>query len=190
MGFSFGGSKQKQTENVNQNTTQTFTPDAGFMNLLNPILEQGRAYISQGYQGVTPDQIASFQNPYQSGVIDTTNAAIRRQGDVASNDINSRAAAAGAFGGSGWGVLRGENERAVNDAIAASTASLQSQGYNQALSAAMQEAQNRAGFQLNSLGSYGNLLGLLGNWGTTTGNVQGTTNRKGSGSNWGIAGYL
>lgn len=188
--LNFGGSKQKsrQEEITNQNTTQTFTPDAGFFNLLNPALASASGLMSRGYQGVTPEQIASFQNPYTQSVIDSTVGNIRRQGDIAANDVNSRAAAAGAFGGSGWGLLRAENERGVNDAIASTTANLNSQGYSQALAAAMAENQNRAQFDLNSLGAYGSLLGLLGGWGTTTGNTYGNNLIKSSGSGFNASG--
>lgn len=186
MGLNFGGSKQKQTENTNQFSTQTFTPDAGFLNLLNPALANASGLMSRGYQSVTPDQIASFQNPYNQSVIDSTANTIRREGAIRGNDITSQAAARSAFGGSGWGLLQAENDRNVQDRIASETAGLNAQGFNSALAAAMAENQNRAQFDISSLGAYGSLLGLLNGWGTTTGNTTGTANRTGSGSSWGL----
>lgn len=188
MGFSLGGSKQKETGYKQENTVQSYTPDAGFMALLNPALQQAQGTINQGYQGVTPGQIAGFQDPYTQSVIDTTVSGINRQGAMVRDMTDAKAAAAGAFGGSGWGRLRAENERAIGDQVASTTAGLNSQAYQTALAAAMGESQNKASFDLNSLGAYGSLLGLLGSWGTSTGQATGTSKGTSSGLNWGLTG--
>jgi len=183
MGFSFGGNKQKtsQQETQNTNQTQTFTPDAQYLNMVNGGLDRSLGLLGT-YDKTTGADVANYLNPYQ----DTISAGIRRSGQIAGNANDAQAAAAGAFGGSGWGLLRGETQRGFADAEAQSLA----QGYNTAQQAAIGENQASQAFDLNALQTYLSGLGLLGNWGTTTGvsNSTGTSNGKSSGMQFGVAG--
>lgn len=176
MSFSLGGSKQKQTQNQTQSSTSTFTPNAQFLDMTQNGLSSAMGLM--GNYGVTGKaDVANYLNPYQ----DTISAGIRRAGDIAANSNDAQAAAAGAFGGSGWGLLRGETARGYADAEANALAS----GYNTALQAAMQERGNAANYDLNALQTYLSGLGLLGNWGTTTSNGTSSGVTKGSGMNFG-----
>lgn len=176
MSFSLGGSKQKQTTNQTQNQTSTFTPNAEYMGLVQGGLNRSLGLI--GNYGTTGQaDVANYLNPMQ----DTINAQIRRSGSIAANNNDAQAAAAGAFGGSGWGLLRSETARAYADAEANAAA----QGYNTALQAAMQERGASNAYDLNALQSYLSGLGLLGNWGTTTSSGTSTGKTTGSGMNFG-----
>lgn len=179
MSLSFGGSKQKQQQSQSQTTNETsrFTPDQSVVDMTNSGLARTLGLVG-GYQRTSPQDIAGFLNPMQ----DTINAGVQRQARIAGNSVDGQAAAAGAFGGSGWGLLRGETERAYADATAQATA----QGYGTALNAAMGDNQNASAYDLNAIQTYLQGLGLMGNWGTTnaTGTSSGTS--KGSGSKMGF----
>lgn len=175
MSFSLGGSKQKQTQSQTENSTSTFTPNAQFLDMTQNGLSSALGLM--GNYGVTGKaDVANYLNPYQ----DTISAGIRRAGDIAANNNDAQAAAAGAFGGSGWGLLRGETARGYADAEANALAS----GYNTALQAAMQERGNAANYDMGALQTYLSGLGLLGNWGTTT--SSGTSSGKSSGTKLGF----
>lgn len=179
MSFSLGGNKQKSrnetTENTNQ--TSTFTPNAQFLDMTQTGLNQALGLMG-GYGQTGAADVANYLNPYQ----DTISAGIRRSGDIAANNNDAQAAAAGAFGGSGWGLLRGETARGYADAEANALA----QGYNTALQAAMGERANAANYDMGALQTYLSGLGLLGNWGTSNTVGSGTSLNKGTGSNIGF----
>lgn len=181
MSLSFGGSKSKSrnetTENTNQ--TQTFTPNAEFLNLTQGGLNQALGLMGN-YGQTTGADVSNYLSPYQ----DTINAGIRRSGQIAANNNDAQAAAAGAFGGSGWGLLRGETARGFADAEANALA----QGYNTAQQAAMAERANAANYDMAALQTYLSGLGLLGNWGTTNTVGTGSSLSKGSGSQFGVQG--
>lgn len=175
MSFSLGGSKQKQTQSQTENSTSTFTPNQQFLDMTQGGLSSALGLM--GNYGVTGKaDVANYLNPYQ----DTISAGIRRSGDIAANNNDAQAAAAGAFGGSGWGLLRGETARGYADAEANALAS----GYNTALQAAMQERGAAANYDMGALQTYLSGLGLLGNWGTTT--SSGTSSGKSSGTKLGF----
>ena len=181
MGISLSGSKSKNrnetSENMNQ--TQTFTPNAEFLNMTQGGLNQALGLMG-GYGQTSGADVANYLNPYQ----DTISAGIQRAGQIAGNNNDAQAAAAGAFGGSGWGLLRGETQRGVLDAEAQSRA----QGYNTALNAAMGERSNAANYDMGALQTYLQGLGLLGNWGTTNTTGTGNSLSKGSGTQFGASG--
>lgn len=184
MGFSLGGSKQKtsQTQNQSMNQTSTFNPNAQFLGMVQGGLD--RITGAGDYGRTTGADVAGYLNPMQ----DQLRAGLVQQAAVAANANDAQAAAAGAFGGTGWGLLRGETNRAFADAAAQQEA----QNYNAALAAAMAERQNAANYGLQQGSAYLSGLGLLGNWGTTNtaGTSSGTSQGKSSGFNWGLAGYL
>lgn len=181
MSLSFGGSKSKGREESTQtmNETSTFTPNQQFLDMTQGGLQQALGLMG-GYGQTTGADVANYLNPYQ----DTINAGIRRSGEIAGNNNDAQAAAAGAFGGSGWGLLRGETQRGFADAEAQALA----QGYNTAQQAAMSERANSANYDMGALQTYLSGLGLLGNWGATNTSGTGTGLSKTSGYNLGFSG--
>lgn len=185
MSFSFGGNKQKQSSQTNEtmNQTSTFNPNSQFLNMTQGGLDQALGLMGN-YGQTTGEDVQNYLNPYQ----DTINAGIRRSGEIAANNNDAQAAAAGAFGGTGWGLLRGETQRGFADAEANALA----QGYGQAQQAAMSERANAANYDMGALQTYLSGLGLLGNWGTTntSGTSTGSSKGKSSGFNFGLTGKL
>lgn len=183
MSFSFGGNKQKQSSQTNEamNQTSTFNPNAQFLNMTQGGLDKALGLMGN-YGQTTGEDVQNYLSPYQ----DTINAGIRRSGEIAANNNDAQAAAAGAFGGTGWGLLRGETQRGFADAEANALA----QGYGQAQQAAMGERANAANYDMGALQTYLSGLGLLGNWGTTntSGTSTGSSKGKGSGLNFGLKG--
>jgi len=175
MSLSIGGKKEKSSQQSVENTTQSFTPNAEYLNMVQGGLNQSLGLIG-GYDKTSGADVANYLNPYQ----DTISAGIRRSSQIAGNANDAQAAAAGAFGGSGWGLLRGETQRGFADAEAQSLA----QGYNTAQAAAIGENQAAQGYDLSALQTYLSGLGLLGNWGTTTG--MGTSSGSSKGSSLGF----
>lgn len=181
MGFSFGGNKQKSSQSQTQNSTSTFTPNAQYLGMVQGGLNRSLGLIGN-YDRTTGEDVQGYLNPY----MDTISQGIQRQAGIAANNADAQAASAGAFGGTGWGLLRGETARAYADA----EAQAQAQAYDRALGAAINENQASQAYDMAALQSYLSGLGLLGNWGTTT--SSGTSNSKGksSGFNFGVTGSL
>lgn len=176
MSFNLGGSKQKSR--TEESTTQTYTPNQGFLDRVTPGLDSALGLMGN-YRQTSQADIDRFANPYLSQVGDATSAALMRSRDVTGNNLDAQAAKAGAFGGTGWGLLRGENNRAYADAEAQALAGINASGYQNALGAAQGETANSNQFDMGALQTYLQGLGLLGNWGTTTG--QGTSSTRESG---------
>ena len=175
MSLSFGGSKQKSR--TEENTSQTYTPNSQFLDMTQGGLNKSLGLIGN-YHPTTQAQIDGFANPYLAQVGQATSDALHRSRDVQGNSLDAQAAKAGAFGGSGWGLLRGENNRGFADAEASALAGINANGYQSALTAAQGENANSNQFDMNALQTYLQGLGLLGNWGTTTGT--GLTKQTGS----------
>ena len=177
MSFSLGGSKQKQSQTTNE--TSTFTPNQQFLDQTQTGLNSAMGLMGS-YRPTTGADVQQYLNPY----MDTVSQGIQRQAGIAANNNDAQAAAAGAFGGTGWGLLRGETARGYADA----EANAQAQGYNTALQTVVGENQASQAFDLNALQTYLSGLGLLGNWGTT--NTTGNSKGSGSGFNFGVKGSL
>lgn len=175
MSFSLGGSKQKSSQNASQNQTSTFTPNSQYLGMVQGGANQALGLIGN-YDRTTGEDVSGYLNPY----MDTISQGIQRQAGIAANNNDAQAAAAGAFGGTGWGLLRGETARGYADA----EAQAQARAYDTALGAAMNENAASQAFDLNALQTYLSGLGLLGNWGTT--NTSGTSSSKGTGSQIGF----
>lgn len=92
---------------------------------------------------VTPGEISQFLNPYTGAVVDTTLNTMRREYDRNNAGIGARAAAAGAFGGSGAAIERAQLARSFGDQVASTTAQLMAAGYDKATATAMANAQMR-----------------------------------------------
>lgn len=181
MGFSLGGQKQKSSQNQTQNQISSFTPNQQFLNQTQTGLNSALGLMG-GYEKTTGADVQGYLNPY----MDTITDGLARQSQIAGNVNDAQAAAAGAFGGSGWGLLRGETQRGYADAQAGALA----QGYNTAQQAAMGENQAAQNYDLQALQTYLSGLGLLGNWGTTTSSGTSSGTSKGSGMQFGVAGKL
>jgi hypothetical protein len=101
--------------------------------------------------------ISQFMNPYTQSVIDTTQADIARQGDIAQQGINARAIGAGAFGGSRQAIANQELQRNVMEQQAKTGAQLRATGFESAL----QQARNLADAQIRERSLQGSLAGQL-----------------------------
>ena len=95
-----------------------------------------------------------YQNPYQTSVIDTTMAEMRRQQELQQDKYDTQAAQARAFGGSRHGVGEAEMERGHDQNRATMLAQLNQQGYNAAQAAQEQhrQRQGQAGIGIGNLG--------------------------------------
>lgn len=125
-------------------------------------------------QGLTPAQnysrnfqqnLAQFQDPYTSQVVDQTIQDLDRARRITNNDISGSAAKSGAFGGDREILARAENNRNFADRTAAAVGQLRSQGFQQAADRAQQEQLQRLGLtasdiqNLRGYQSAGNLQG-------------------------------
>jgi len=92
-----------------------------------------------------PQAAQQFMDPYQQQVIDANNAGWQKTNAQTQNQVNDRATAAGAFGGSRHGVMAGVAQSNNNMAQQQQTAGLLSQGFQGAMDRAGNAAQ--MGFQ-------------------------------------------
>ena len=95
-----------------------------------------------------------YQNPYQTSVIDTTMAEMRRQQELQQDKYDTQAGLAGAFGGSRHGVGEAEMERGHDQNRATMLSQLNQQGYQAAQAAQEQhrQRQGQAGIGIGNLG--------------------------------------
>lgn len=87
--------------------------------------------------------IQGLMNPFTQSVIDPTLAQMRQGHDATSAQIGAQSAAAGSFGGSREGLRQGQNDRALGEQTALTTAQMNSQAYQQAAALAQANAQMR-----------------------------------------------
>lgn len=116
--------------------------------------------------GTQPLDIQSFQNPYNTQVIDQSLADLDRARQIRLQSDQDRAIGAGAFGGSRSALLEAETNRNFADAAARTSSNLRQSGYNNSLNAAMQDRNFRGGIQSGLLGDQYRNLGLLSGIGT------------------------
>lgn len=116
--------------------------------------------------GTQPLDIQSFQNPYNTQVIDQSLADLDRARQIRLQSDQDRAIGAGAFGGSRSALLEAETNRNFADAAARTSSNLRQSGYNNSLNAAMQDRNFRSGIQSGLLGDQYRNLGLLSGIGT------------------------
>lgn len=147
-----------------------FTPDqlAAFQGIRDlqgsyqPMLDQASTLAQQLGQGITPEGIQSFMNPYQQQVIDISKRGAISDFENQLNNIGDAAAAAGAFGGSRHGIVESE----ARQDLAQRLSDVQTQGtaanYNQAVQTAIQNAglQGNAVTQALNVAGAGQNLGL------------------------------
>ena len=116
--------------------------------------------------GTQPLNIQSFQNPYNTQVIDQSLSDLDRARQIRLQSDQDRAIGAGAFGGSRSALLEAETNRNFADAAARTSSNLRQSGYNNSLNAAMQDRNFRSGIQSGLLGDQYRNLGLLSGIGT------------------------
>ena len=116
--------------------------------------------------GTQPLDIQSFQNPYNTQVIDQSLADLDRARQIRLQSDQDAAIGAGAFGGSRSALLEAETNRNFADAAARTSSNLRQSGYNNSLNAAMQDRNFRGGIQSGLLGDQYRNLGLLSGIGT------------------------
>lgn len=92
---------------------------------------------------VNADQISAYFNPYQSSVVDATNADLNRQRQIEQVGNAAAATKAHAFGGTGAAVLSSLTNDNFTRQTASADANLRSTGYNTALAAAQADAARK-----------------------------------------------
>ena len=118
-------------------------------------------YVAQQFTGANVEQ---YMNPYMQNVVERQQQDAQRQAGIASQAQGAQAARAGAFGGSGDYLMRGQ----MAGNLARQKGDIQAQGLNTAYNQAMgqfnaQQGQNQAAAQLNAQqGQFGAGLGLQG----------------------------
>lgn len=118
----------------------------------------GISGLLQGVQGYSPEAAEEFMSPYQKAVTRQAMQEMRRQADIARQQMAAQAVKAGAFGGTREGVQRAEFERNVQDQMQQKIMQDYAQNYAQAQQAAMQGFEQQQQRQL----AQGTALGQLG----------------------------
>ena len=120
-----------------------------------PALEAARQTIGTGLgtfqaaqQVLDPSQISTYMDPYQQQVTQEALAELQRQADIQSQRTAAEAVAAGAFGGSRFGVREAEEARNLAQVKSQRIFEDLSRNYLQA-----QQAQRQTAQQLGTLGS-------------------------------------
>jgi hypothetical protein len=172
----FGAKNQPKTLTSTNTTTYDPTTNAFRNNILNstqaaaaggipPAIQQALSQYGglaglglQGQAALGGDQSAlgGFLNPYNQNVVNATGSYFDKLRSDAAQNINARAAAAGAFGGSRQGVALGRTFGDLYSQQGQTVAGLQQQGFENA----MQRAQAAAQGGFNAAGQ----LSALGNW--------------------------
>jgi len=118
-------------------------------------------YTAQQFTG---DAVKQYMSPYVQNVVERQQADARRQAAIAEQAQGAQAARAGAFGGSGDYLMRGQ----MRGNLARQMGDIQAKGLQDAYSQAMNQfntaqSQNQAAAQLNAQqGQFGAGLGLQG----------------------------
>jgi hypothetical protein len=103
------------------------------------------------------NMVQQYMNPYQEGVINTTMAGLERQRQMQQiNDLNA-ATRAKAFGGSRQGVAEALTNEAAQRTAASTLANLQSQGFSQAQTIALQQEEAKRAYEQQKLDAVRNL---------------------------------
>jgi hypothetical protein len=113
----------------------------------------------------TTEELKPFQDPFQQQVIDETLKRLNEEGLIAGTQLAAKADAAGAFGGSRFGLESGQLQEGLQDARARALAALNSQNFLQSLGAgsqAFEQQQARQQNQANLLSGIGQLAAGIG----------------------------
>ena len=119
-----------------------------------PMLQAGSDILGMGVSAAMPDSTQAFMNPFVENVIDQNLADIQRQGDIARQQIGSRAVQQGAFGGSRQAVAEQELQRNLADTFARQSAGLRAQAFESAQDRAQKASElfTKAGIATAGLG--------------------------------------
>ena len=122
----------------------------GFENLF----QTGADTVGAGITALQPGGADRFQNQFIQNVIDQNLADITRQGDIARQQIGSRAVQQGAFGGSRQAVAEQELQRNLADTFARQSAGLRAQAFESAQDRAQKASElfTKAGIATAGLG--------------------------------------
>ena len=122
----------------------------GFENLL----QTGADTVGAGIAALQPGGADRFQNQFIQDVIDQNLADITRQGDIARQQIGSRAVQQGAFGGSRQAIAEQELQRNLADTFARQSAGLRAQAFESAQDRAQKASElfTKAGIATAGLG--------------------------------------
>ena len=119
-----------------------------------PMLQSGADVVGMGVSALQPGSQQAFMNPFIENVIDQNLADITRQGDIARQQIGSRAVQQGAFGGSRQAVAEQEIQRNLADTFARQSAGLRAQAFESAQDRAQKASElfTKAGIATAGLG--------------------------------------
>lgn len=154
-------------------TPQPYAPQqlAGLSSLQQQAIAQGQAgiggyqpYMQAAQQYAAPGGVSQFFNPYEQQVVQQTMQDIGTEGAKAQTQLGGQGMAAGAFGGSRFGVAQGELAGKTLEQQARSAGQLRQQGFQQAQQTAQRAAQLQAGLgqaaQQMGMQDVNQLLGL------------------------------
>lgn len=134
-----------------------------------PALDNSLSTLQQvqqrAFEGVSPEDIARYSNPYQQNVTDIAKREITRDADIARESINANAANAGAFGGSRHGVVEAE----LNRNLAEDLSDVQYRGLADSYGVALDESRYSDTASINAANQIGNLSNTA--QGITTGDT-------------------
>lgn len=109
---------------------------------------------------IATTNLAPYQNPYTTDVINAQAQDVLRNAQLGLNTLGAQAQAAGAFGGSRHGVAMGEIGRGVAQTLGQQAAQLRQAGFTQAQEAAQTDIQNRLAAQQQQLGAAAQLADI------------------------------
>lgn len=181
--MSGGGSKSSSKNQSTQTSQQTSSSylDPDIKNAIFNRYTQAEGFANgASYQPITGSDIASFQNPYTSQVVDATNADLDRQAAIARQGVASQAVASGAYGGDRATVAASLSDDNYARQKALADATLNQQGFTTALSAAQTQNQQQNQYPLLLQELLNSSLGLAGN--PTLSSSQGTSSGQSTGS--------
>ena len=120
-----------------------------------PYINTAAGMIQQGSAPITGTQIENYENPYQTQVINATQANMNENNKQQQQQITGNAAIQGALGGDRVKVAQAETARQQSLADNQTIAGLNSQNYQQALSAAQADrtASAQGGVNYANLGT-------------------------------------
>lgn len=183
MSLSFGGSKQKATNNQSFNQTSNFSMSPRAAGLLTDSMSR---IGGMEYQSFDPASTQQYMNPYQQDVVDSTMSRLNYEGDRDRNQLTSGIAQAGAFGDKRRGIMEAELEGQIDRNRSETLAGLNQQGYSQAQQIALGENSNQNQYALALEALLAQLAGSFSNEGTTSSRGTSTGTSTQSGSNFGL----
>ena len=119
-----------------------------FLDASGKSVEAGLGALTAAQQTLDPSQVSTFMDPYQQQVTQEALAELDRQAAIQGQQTSAEAVAAGAFGGSRFGVREAEEARNLAQVKSQRIFEDLSRNFLQA-----QQAQQRTAQQLGSLGT-------------------------------------